>query len=158
LVSVNVVDGELVTNLCGALGSTTGNDTVKCEVNNDCWYFDGRVGLYLVVETTLAIHDSVNHKKGAEVLKLVSMSAEVDRDLILNKLLPDIARICPCKMRQFPILIQHDNAPPHKINDGKFRARCSDLGVDCRVIYQPAQSPDCNICNLIFFCHPKLVL
>jgi hypothetical protein len=132
-VSVNVVDGELVTNLFGALGSTTSNGTVDCEVNNDRWYFDDKVGLYPVVETTLAIRNSVNRKKGTEVLKSVSMSAEVYKDLILNKLLPDIARICPHEMRQFPILIQHDNAPPHKNNDGDFCARCSELGVDCRM-------------------------
>jgi hypothetical protein len=54
------------------------------------WYFDGKVGLYPIVETTFAIRDLVNPKKGTPVLKPISMSTAFYKDFILNKILPDI--------------------------------------------------------------------
>lgn len=47
-----------------------------------------------------------------------------------------------------------DNATPHKVNTGfgtRFYAKCEELGIRCTVVYQPAQSPDMNICDLGFF-------
>jgi hypothetical protein len=152
-VSVDVIDGELVTNLFGSnsMGNNVVVDCSNINDNNNNWYFDGKVGLYPVVEETLAKRNSVNRKKGTVVLQPVSMTKEVYTDFVLNKLLPDIAKICPPEMRRFPIYIQHDNAPPHKIDAVIFNSRCSELGVDCQMFYQPAQSPDMNICDLSFF-------
>jgi hypothetical protein len=112
---------------------------------------DGKVGLYPIVETTLALRNSIHRKKGTEILKVMSMTAAVYRDFILNKLLPDIVQCCPPEMRRHKIFIQHDNAPPHKINKDLFNLRCAELGVDCELFDQQAQSPDTSICDLSFF-------
>jgi hypothetical protein len=147
-VGVDVIDGELVTNLFGC--NNAGITDIVDDDNNSSWYFEGKVGLYPVVEETLAKRNSVNRKKGTVVLQAVSMTKEVYVDFVLNKLLPDIVRNCPPDMRRFPIYIQHDNAPPHKIDKEIFKLRCSELGIDCQMFYQPAQSPDMNICDLSF--------
>jgi hypothetical protein len=76
--------------------------------------FDGKVGLYPIVETILAIRNSIHRKMGTEIIKAMSMTEAVYHDFVLNKLLPDIVQCCPPEMRRNKIFIQHDNAPPHK--------------------------------------------
>jgi hypothetical protein len=49
------------------------------------------------------------------------------------------------------IFIQLDNATPHNVDSAEFNRVCDELGIDCRIIYQPPQSPDFNICDLSFF-------
>jgi hypothetical protein len=49
------------------------------------------------------------------------------------------------------IFIQLDNATPHRINPARFNQRCDEIGIDCRLVYQPSQSPDLNVCDLCFF-------
>jgi hypothetical protein len=127
-VSVDIIDGELVTNLFGPNNSSLASNSINGEDDSGSgWYFNGKVGLYPIVETTFAIRNSVNRKKGTPVLKPISMTAAVYRDFILNKLLPDIVKNCPPEMRLFPILIQHDIAPPHKINNEVFNSHCLEL-------------------------------
>jgi hypothetical protein len=49
------------------------------------------------------------------------------------------------------IYIQLDNATPHAVDPVAFNLVCDGLGLDCRLVYQPPQSPDFNICDLSFF-------
>lgn len=46
----------------------------------------------------------------------VSMKGEHYQKMILNQLLPDIAKKCPYEMWKNKIYIQHDNAPAPRVN------------------------------------------
>jgi hypothetical protein len=81
----------------------------------------------------------------------VSVTSAYFESIILEKLLPDIAFKCPANMINNPIIIQLNNATPHALNAGWFNRRCEELGIDCRLLFQPLQSPVFNICDLLFF-------
>ncbi len=115
------------------------------------WFFDGKVGIYPVVQEVAAKRNSFLRPAGTMVPQSVSLDKAVYKDFIFNKLLPDIAAKCPWQMRKDTIWIQHDNAPPHRVDEDELKERCQELGVDCRFYFQPAQSPDLNICDLSFF-------
>jgi hypothetical protein len=119
--------------------------------NKERWYWDGKVGCFPIVETAVTQRRSGNRPRGVEVLKPVSMTAEVYQRFILNNLLPAIAEKCPPEMKREAIFIQQDNATPHKVDEELFREKCLELDIDCYMYYQPAQSPDLNVCDLCFF-------
>jgi hypothetical protein len=57
-------------------------------------------------------------------------------------------------MKQKRIYIQQDNAPPHRgiTNECQvFKDKCAELQIDCHLVFQLAQSPDMNLCDLSFF-------
>jgi hypothetical protein len=124
---------------------------VAQEKGDKGWYFNGKIGLYPIVEQGYAKRSSYLRRAGEPVTISVSMKRDVYKDFIFNKLLPDIAVNCPFQMRRQTIYIQHDNAPPHKLNEEEVKERCRELGIDCEFYFQPAQSPDLNICDLSFF-------
>jgi hypothetical protein len=76
-----VIDGELVTNLCGSNNAGT-SGTVDCSVkttdaNNSSWYFNGKVGIYPGGEEMLARQNLVNRTKGTSLLQTVLMTKKV---------------------------------------------------------------------------------
>jgi hypothetical protein len=81
---------------------------VSCRSQVDCfddsdngsWYFDGKVGLYPLVEERIQQRRSVLHNRGDRVLVNVSMTKYQYERIILYKLLPDIVKRCPPEMRQ----------------------------------------------------------
>jgi hypothetical protein len=82
----------------------------------------------------------------------VSITSANFESIILEKLLPDIAFKCPVAMIANPIIIQLDiTTTLHSLNADSFNARCKELGIDCRLLFQPAQSLAFNICGLSFF-------
>jgi hypothetical protein len=119
----------------------------------DPFSWDGKIGLYPLVEEHFARRGDgrTGLRQGDRILTPVSITTLYFESIILDKLLPDIVFKCPAEMLAAPIIIQLDNATPHNINLGRFNARCTELGVDCRLQFQPAQSPDFNICDLSFF-------
>jgi hypothetical protein len=92
------------------------NDGKLISDDRDDWYWDGKLGCYPIVDTRLTQRRSVNREAGVPEPYLVAMTAAVYEKFLLEKLLPDIAAKCPFHMRKEPIWIQHDNAPPHRVN------------------------------------------
>jgi hypothetical protein len=122
--------------------------------NNDdeIWDFDGKVGVWPFVEWYEAARTSRNRPRGAPLCRNVSVNAETFQKMILEELLPRIRDSCPVAMRGRVIRIQLDNATPHRaINHEAFYLKAAELQLNCRLIYQPSQSPDMNICDLAFF-------
>jgi hypothetical protein len=142
-----------VSNRCLDLTTTKSGEYNANVIDNDVnkWFFDGKIGIYPLVEQCAAKRKSCLRPAGTMVPTAVSMTRAVYKEFVFEKLLPDIARKCPWQMRKQTIWIQHDNAPPHRINERELKIRCDQLGVDCRFYYQPAQSPDLNLCDLSFF-------
>jgi hypothetical protein len=125
---------------------------VQREDDDNSWVFSGKVGIYPMVKYRNAINNSHLRPAGTLLVDNLKINRKVYQDFILDKLLPDISRKCPADMKNQTLYIQQDNASPHRINMELFNERCLLLGlVDCRIIYQPSQSPDFNICDLCFF-------
>ena len=100
------------------------------------WYFDGKVGLYPIVETKVTKRRSAIRPAGVVETIPLNVNLAVFEHYVLHVLLPDIATKCPPKMRRERIYIQLDNASPHCIDRNKFKAKCVALGLDCRLWFQ----------------------
>jgi hypothetical protein len=70
---------------------------------------------------------------------------------MINKVLPAIRAKWPRDVHK-PIFIQQDNVPTHlKVDDPQFCECAKQYGFDIRLLMQPANSPDFNILDLVFF-------
>ena len=123
---------------------------------NKEWYFDGKIGLYPLTEYRETKRKSKYHEKGDLLMHPINLNAETYNKYIVNELLPDIRSKCPPEMLRETVYVQHDNAPAHALDHVKIAEKCVELGIDVKFYYQPAQSPDLNINDLVFFvlCNP----
>jgi hypothetical protein len=96
---------------------------------------------------------SVNRPAGTLVVKsITSITRDVIRDFMINKVLPAIREKWPREEISQLIFIQQDNAPSHlEVNDPVFCEAAKQGGFDIRLIGQPPKSPDMNILDLGFF-------
>ncbi|XP_066313617.1 uncharacterized protein [Miscanthus floridulus] len=120
--------------------------------NGEC-VFDGKIGCFPLVTFEQAIRGSHNRLRGEQVIKPIqSITREVIRDFMINKVLPAIRAKWPREDVNKPIFIQQDNAPSHlKVDDPQFCEVAKQDGFDIRLICQPPNSPDFNILDLGFF-------
>ena len=120
--------------------------------NREC-VFDGKIGCFPLVNFEQAIRRSGNRLRGAQVIKpITSITRDVIREFMINKVLPAIRAKWPREDVQQPIFIQQDNAPSHlKVDDPIFCEHAKQYGFDIRLICQPPNSPDFNILDLGFF-------
>jgi hypothetical protein len=96
---------------------------------------------------------SINHPAGTLAVKpITSITRDVIRDFMINKVLPAIREKWPREEINQSIFIQQDNAPSHlEVNDPVFCEAAKQGGFDIRLIGQPPKSPDMNILDLGFF-------
>ena len=120
---------------------------------NGVCVFDGKIGCFPLVNFEQAIRGSHNRLRGEEVIKPIqSITRDVIRDFMINRVLPAIRAKWPREDVNKPIFIQQDNAPSHlKVDDPYFCAVAKQDGFDIRLICQPPNSPDFNILDLGFF-------
>jgi len=120
---------------------------------NGVCVFDGKIGCFPLVNFEQAIRGSHNRLRGEEVIKPIqSITRDVIRDFMINRVLPAIRAKWPREDVNKPIFIQQDNAPSHlKVDDPHFCAVAKQDGFDIRLICQPPNSPDFNILDLGFF-------
>jgi hypothetical protein len=116
------------------------------------WSFDGKIGVWPFVEWYTAERRSRHRPRGAPLCRSIVVNHNTFQEMVLEKLLPAIRDKCPEEMRSRLIRIQLDNATPHRaISMEAFYNKANELGLNVRLIFQPAQSPDTNICDLAFF-------
>jgi hypothetical protein len=115
--------------------------------------FDGKIGCFPLVTIEHAIRDSPYRLRGEEVIKPIqSITRDVIREFMINKVLPAIRAKWPREDAHKPIYIQQDNAPTHlKVDDPQFCQFAKQDGFDIRLVCQPANSPDFNVLDLGFF-------
>jgi hypothetical protein len=83
---------------------------------------------------------------------MTSVTRDVVRRFVIDKLLPDIKSKWPVEDRHNTIWIQQDNCRTHIVpDDPEFVAAAQADGWDIRLTCQPANSPDCNVLDLGFF-------
>jgi hypothetical protein len=83
---------------------------------------------------------------------MTSVTKEVSREFMLNKVLPAIKAKWPAEERGLPIFIQQDNGKTHiAVDDPAFVQAAQADGWDIRLTCQPPNSPDLNVLDLGFF-------
>jgi len=83
---------------------------------------------------------------------MTSVTKEISRQFLINKVLPAIKEKWPAEERGMPIFIQQDNAKTHiAVNDTTFVQAAQADRWDIRLTCQPPNSPDLNVLDLGFF-------
>jgi hypothetical protein len=115
--------------------------------------FTGKIGVFPLVQKVPARRSSVNRVAGTlETKPITSITKEVSRMFLINKVLPVIKEKWPPEHAHETIFIQQDNAPCHvSSDDEEFQRAAFEGGFDIRLICQPANSPDLNVLDLGFF-------
>ena len=124
----------------------------RFDSNGNCT-FDGKIGCFPFVTYEPAKRSSANRPAGTiEMKPIESITKEVIRIFLIEKVLPAIRAKWPREDANKHIYIQQDNARPHIApNDKLFCDAAKQHGFDIRLICQPANSPDFNILDLEFF-------
>ncbi|CAM9338776.1 unnamed protein product, partial [Scytosiphon promiscuus] len=119
--------------------------------------FDGKIGLYPFTKQERAQRSGRYRPTGEMVTKMVEVTKETYKKMLIEHVIPDIKRRFPrpplgASPEQRIVYIQQDNARPHLVNDDPdLNEALSSDGWDLRLINQPANSPDTNILDLGFF-------
>ena len=83
---------------------------------------------------------------------MTSVTKEVSRDILVNKVLPALKEKWSAEEGGMPIFIQQDNARTHiAVDDPSFVQAAQADGWDIRLTCQPPNSPDLNVLDLGFF-------
>ena len=116
-----------------------------------CFY--GKIDCFPLITYEHAIRRSQNRLRGELVIKpITSITREVIRDFMVNKMLPAIRAKWPREDVNKTIFIQQDNGPSYlKLEDPIFCEAAKQEGFDIHLICQPPISPDFNILDLGFF-------
>uniref|UniRef100_A0A0A9EXU2 Tc1-like transposase DDE domain-containing protein n=1 Tax=Arundo donax TaxID=35708 RepID=A0A0A9EXU2_ARUDO len=116
-------------------------------------YFDGKIGCFPLVTYEPARRTSKNRVAGTlEMKPITSITKEVMRAFIIEKVIPAIWEKWPSEDAGKPIFIQQDNARPHiDPSDPLFCEAAQQDGFNIQLICQPPNSPDLNILDLGFF-------
>ena len=130
---------------------------VLCAVAKPRWndatntWWDGKVGCWPLTTKVPAARASKNREKGTLETKSVTVTRTVYKTLLLDAVFPAIKAAWPPGAPK-DICIQQDNARPHVSVDDPDVLRASQCdGFNIRLVFQPANSPDCNILDLGFF-------
>ncbi|ETV84163.1 hypothetical protein H257_03450 [Aphanomyces astaci] len=112
-------------------------------------HLDGKIGMWPIEEQVPAMRNSRNRAAGTMVTTLVNVNTLVYQDFVLNKVVPAIKAKFPSANKQ--VVLQHDNAKPHRsINSAVFQGVSTD-GWTFVVRCQPLNSPYLNVLDLGFF-------
>jgi hypothetical protein len=112
--------------------------------------FDGKIEIWPFVERVPARRASVNRPAGTIETKPVSVTTDIYRQFMVEKVLPAIKLKWPDHDRE--IIIQQDGASSHiNENDPAFVEVATAGNWQIRLRTQPAQSPDTNTLDLCFF-------
>lgn len=87
-----------------------------------------------------------------EMKPIESITKEVIRSFMIEKVLPAVRAKWPREDAGKPIYIQQDNARPHIAPDDRmFCEAAKQDGFNIKLVCQPANSPDLNVLDLGFF-------
>ncbi|GMF55230.1 unnamed protein product [Phytophthora fragariaefolia] len=84
-----------------------------CAVARPRGDWDGKIGLWPVVETYTTQRASVNRPAAVEELRPVSIARKISRRMLIDNLIPAIKARWPQNQKHMYIRLQQDNARPH---------------------------------------------
>lgn len=129
------------------------NARPRFDANGNCT-FDGKIGIWPLVEQVAAQRTSVNRRAGTMETKCISLTKDVYRDFMVGKVLPAIVDKWPRNHAPLvKIRIQQDGPKTHNIFEDEqwIDAIESYNHFEFKLYNQPAQSPDTNTNDLGFF-------
>jgi hypothetical protein len=105
-------------------------------------YFNGKLGIWPFVEKVPAQRTSRNRPRGTLNTKPISVTKDVYKTFIIEKVLPAIEEKWPPQcQRDMTIKLQQDNAKPHRIhNDLELSQHMSTMTVKVELFDQPPNS------------------
>ena len=121
---------------------------------SDGSFWNGKIGMFPITAKEPAKRSSKNRPKGTLVTTCPKLNGARFYKLMTEQLIPAIRDNAPDCMKEYPILLQLDNAPPHRILKTKceeFAAHCRDYALIVLPLFQPANSPDLNVLDLGLF-------
>jgi hypothetical protein len=112
---------------------------------NKC--FDGKLGIWLLVEKAPAQTGSRNRPRGTLETNPISVTNEVYKKFIMEKVLPAIEQKWPQCHRNMEIKLQQENVKPHRIhNDPEVLEKLNNMTVRVNLFGdQPDSSRDLNV-------------
>jgi hypothetical protein len=114
--------------------------------------FSLKIGVWPFIKEIPAQRKSKNRPRGTLETKSITVTRDVMRDFIIDKLLPAIQATWPAEDAGQTIFIQQDNARPHILPDDiLFKEVANKTGLNIKLLQQPANSPDLNVLDLGFF-------
>ncbi|ETV79138.1 hypothetical protein H257_07868 [Aphanomyces astaci] len=111
--------------------------------------FDGKNGMWPIVKYVPAVRNCRNRPAGTLVTTLVHVDAVVYRDYVITRVIPAIKACFPSANKR--VVLQHDNASPHRSITNEVLACVSTDDWKFVVRRQPPNSPDLNVLDLGFF-------
>ncbi|KAH9155440.1 hypothetical protein AeRB84_002581 [Aphanomyces euteiches] len=111
--------------------------------------FDGKIGIWPIVQNVAAQRSSKNRPKGTIVVAPLSVDALVYKAIILEKVAPAILAKFPRSYKDKKEFIQQDNASPHRCITTELLRSSGFTTID--VANQPPNSPDFNVLDLGYF-------
>ncbi|XP_042033515.1 uncharacterized protein LOC121780055 [Salvia splendens] len=110
---------------------------------------DGKIGIFPFTKQVPAKRSSKNRKADTlETKPIESITKDVTRDCLINKILPPIIAKWPDGATKV-LKIQQDNARPHiKDNDPAFKEAAQQSGFSISLVQQPPNLPDTNVNDL----------
>jgi len=123
----------------------------RFDVNGD-ELFSGKIGIFPFVVKEPAKRNSKNRTAGTiETKPILSVTKDITRACLIEKVLPAIRSKWPASTSSAPIFIQQDNARPHiGVNDLEFMEAAQRDGFDIKLCFQPPNSPDLNVLDVVF--------
>ena len=118
--------------------------------------FDGKIGMWPFVESSIAQRASVNRPAGTLEWKPVSVDKDRYRTFMIEKVLPAIKNKWPAGHAvgvARTVVIQQDGASSHIAQDDPLFVAQATQNIlwNISLLTQPAQSPDTNLLDLSFF-------
>ncbi|XP_047261290.1 uncharacterized protein LOC124894808 [Capsicum annuum] len=115
--------------------------------------FSGKIGIFSFVVKEPTKRNSKNRTAGTmETKPIQSVTKEITRACLIEKVLPAIRAKWPASDSTNPIFLQQDNARPHiGNNDLEFIEASRQDGFHIRLCFQPSNSPDLNVLDLVLF-------
>lgn len=114
--------------------------------------FSGKIGIFPFTCKEPAKRSSKNRAAGTLETKAITVTKEVTKSCLIEKVLPAIRAKWPHSGAVETIYIQQDNARPHiRGLDPEFVEAATQDGFDMRLSFQPPSSPDLNVLDLGFF-------
>ncbi|CAM9414291.1 unnamed protein product [Discosporangium mesarthrocarpum] len=112
-------------------------------------WFDGKIGIWPIVDTKVAQRPSKHRPQGTKVLVPAMADGERYKKLMIEAVIPAI-KACMPRPEGHTIFVQQDGATPHT-KVGIMGPIEEAVGGDIVIETQPANSPDLHVNDLGFF-------
>ena len=114
-------------------------------------FFNGKVGCYPLMEDIQDKRNRKNRNKSQTYLSsIISVTKEVVKKVIIQKLIPSIVEVFP--RDTITIIIQLDGSSAHNVDDDMdLFWEITERNLSTKLEKQPPQSPDLNVLNLGYF-------